>query len=71
MKVPGRAWLEFEITPSGSGSEIRQTASFDPLGVGGLLYWYFLYPVHHMIFDGMLSGIARAATHGTAQDPSV
>jgi hypothetical protein len=68
MKVPGRAWLEFEVTPRDAGSMIRQTASFDPVGVGGLLYWYLLLPVHHMIFDGMLSGIARAATRGTAQD---
>jgi uncharacterized protein YbjT (DUF2867 family) len=69
MKVPGRAWLEFEVTPRGTGSVIRQTASFDPVGVGGLLYWYLLYPIHHMIFDGMLSGIARASTRGIAQDP--
>jgi len=61
MKVPGRAWLEFEVMPFGAGAVIRQTASFDPVGVGGLLYWYLLYPAHHAIFDGMLSGIARAA----------
>ena len=61
MKVPGRAWLEFEVIPRGAGAVIRQTASFDPVGVGGLLYWYLLYPAHHAIFDGMLSGIARAA----------
>ncbi len=62
MKVPGRAWLEFEVTPRGSGSTIRQTAIFDPLGLGGLLYWYLLLPVHGLIFAGMLSGIAREAS---------
>jgi uncharacterized protein YbjT (DUF2867 family) len=61
MKVPGRAWLEFEVTPEGSGSAIRQTASFDPVGLFGRLYWYALYPVHELVFSGMLRGIARAA----------
>ena len=61
MKVPGRAWLQFEVEPSGEGSVIRQTAIFDPLGVWGLLYWYALYPIHQIIFSGMLRGILRAA----------
>ena len=38
MKLPGRAWLEFEVTPDGSGSFVRQTAFFDPIGIAGLLY---------------------------------
>ncbi len=61
MKLPGRAWLEFEVTPSGNGSTIRQTAIFDPLGLLGLAYWYCLYPLHRMIFAGMLRELARAA----------
>ncbi|GAC1671271.1 MAG: hypothetical protein NVS9B4_26820 [Candidatus Acidiferrum sp.] len=61
MRLPGRAWLQFEVEPSGSGSLIRQTAIFDPVGVLGQLYWYLLYPVHQMIFAGMLKGIVRAA----------
>ena len=61
MKVPGRAWLEFEVEPDGDGSLIRQTAIFDPLGLFGLAYWYALYPIHQLVFAGMLRGIARAA----------
>jgi len=61
MKLPGRAWLEFEVTGSGSSSTIRQTAIFDPVGLWGRAYWYALYPVHHLVFSGMLRGIARAA----------
>jgi hypothetical protein len=61
MKVPGRAWLEFEVTPVGNGqSEIRQTAIFDPVGAFGLAYWYALYPLHQFVFAGMLRNIARA-----------
>ncbi len=61
MKVPGRAWLQFEVEPNGTGSFIRQTAIFDPAGLGGLLYWYALFPVHRWIFGGMLRQIAVAA----------
>ena len=60
MKLPGRAWLEFEVTPDGPGSRITQTAIFDPVGLGGLLYWYALLPVHNVMFQGMLQRIARA-----------
>jgi hypothetical protein len=61
MRLPGRAWLQFEVTPVNGGSLIRQTAEFDPLGVSGLLYWYGLWGVHQLVFAGMLRGIARAA----------
>jgi hypothetical protein len=61
MKLPGRAWLEFEVLPTELGSEIRQTAIFDPRGLLGLLYWYGIYPLHRYIFAGMLRNLARAA----------
>lgn len=61
MKVPGRAWLEFEVTPIENGSRIRQTAIFDPAGLFGTFYWFALYPIHAFIFSGMLRGIARRA----------
>jgi uncharacterized protein YbjT (DUF2867 family) len=58
MKLPGRAWLEFEVEEKEAGCAIRQTAIFDPVGLGGLAYWYLLYPVHRRVFGGMLRGIA-------------
>jgi len=61
MKVPGRAWLQFETTPVAGGTEIRQTAIFDASGLVGLAYWYALYPLHRFIFAGMLRGIANRA----------
>jgi uncharacterized protein YbjT (DUF2867 family) len=61
MRVPGRAWLEFEVEPAGRGSRVRQTAVFDPSGLLGLLYWYSIYPLHAAVFRGMLAGIAKAA----------
>ena len=60
MLLPGRAWLQFEVEASRSGSVVRQTAIFDPVGVLGQLYWYLLYPMHQVVFAGKLKGIARA-----------
>ena len=61
MKLPGRAWLQFEVEGGPQRSVLRTTAIFDPVGVWGLLYWYLLYPLHVPIFKGMLRGIARSA----------
>jgi tryptophan-rich sensory protein len=65
MKLPGRAWLEFEVEPTSKGSLIRQTAIFDPVGLTGLAYWYTIYPLHKFVFSGMLNGIAMTARHST------
>lgn len=70
MKVPGRAWLEFEVISAGEKSTIRQTAIFDPVGLLGRAYWYSLYPVHELVFGGMLRGIAAAAVRATDVGPS-
>ena len=61
MKLPGRAWLQFEVEPVETGSVLTQTSIFDPVGLPGLLYWYVLWPAHSLIFARMLRGIARAS----------
>ncbi len=68
MKLPGRAWLEFEVIGDNSLSTIRQTAIFDPVGLFGLAYWYALYPVHQLVFGGMLRRIVDAALHQDRHD---
>ncbi|MFO0690597.1 MAG: SDR family oxidoreductase [Myxococcota bacterium] len=64
MKLPGRAWLEFTVAPTASGARIRQTATFDPAGLAGLAYWYGIYPLHALVFRGMIREIARRARIG-------
>jgi uncharacterized protein YndB with AHSA1/START domain len=62
MKVPGEAWLQFEVAPhDGDQTLLSQTAIFAPKGLSGLLYWYALYPVHALIFSGLVDQIARRA----------
>jgi uncharacterized protein YbjT (DUF2867 family) len=61
MKAPGRAWLDFRAEPDGASTVIRQIAQFEPRGLKGLLYWYLLWPIHEVMFQGMLKRIASAA----------
>jgi uncharacterized protein YbjT (DUF2867 family) len=72
MKLPGRGWLEFEVTPIDGGrrSAIRQTATFDPRGVLGRAYWYAILPIHSLVFRGMLQRLARRAVEGTHTEPA-
>ena len=61
MKVPGRAWLEFEVTENEGDSTVRQTAIFDPVGLFGIVYWYSMFPLHQVVLRGMLRNICKAA----------
>ncbi|MEM0913575.1 MAG: DUF2867 domain-containing protein [Planctomycetota bacterium] len=61
MKVPGRAWLQFEAIERDGQTYLRQTALFDPLGLPGWLYWWSLYPVHLFIFTDMTKAIVADA----------
>jgi len=54
MKLPGEAWLEYEIV----GNTLHQTATFRPKGLFGRLYWYVVYPMHLFIFPQMLKRLA-------------
>jgi hypothetical protein len=69
MKVPGRAWLVFEVAPDGPGrSRLLQTAVFEPRGLLGVLYWYALYPLHQIVFSGLVEAIGRRAKAAATQD---
>ena len=62
MKVPGRAWLEFKAAPQADGQTLlTQTAFFEPKGLFGLVYWYALYPIHSLIFSGLIRKIGEIA----------
>jgi uncharacterized protein YbjT (DUF2867 family) len=62
MKLPGDALLQFQVTPVGAGRcRLEQVALFQPRGLLGLMYWYAVLPFHHIVFSGMLRGIAREA----------
>jgi uncharacterized protein YbjT (DUF2867 family) len=61
MRVPGEAWLQWEVVKEGPGCRLVQTAMFVPRGLFGAMYWYALYPLHARIFSDLASAIAADA----------
>ena len=61
MKLPGRAWLQFEVLPDPEGARVEQTAFFEPHGITGYLYWYLLLPFHGFVFPSLISTLKRRA----------
>jgi hypothetical protein len=60
MKLPGLAWLQFETYPDKNNYSILvQSIYFAPKGLTGVLYWYLLYPFHHIIFNGLMRKIGK------------
>jgi uncharacterized protein YbjT (DUF2867 family) len=55
MKLPGEAWLEFKI----QNNILIQTATFRPKGLTGRAYWYFVFPLHSLIFKGLIKELTK------------
>jgi len=55
MKLPGEAWLEFKI----QNNTLIQTATFRPKGLTGRAYWYLVYPLHGLIFKGLINELTK------------
>ncbi|WP_372932658.1 SDR family oxidoreductase [Mariniphaga sediminis] len=55
MKLPGEAWLEFQI----KGDILIQTATFRPKGLLGRAYWYLVFPLHGLIFKGLIKELTK------------
>jgi len=66
MKLPGKAWLQFETRSEGGRTRLIQAALFAPTGFWGWLYWYGSYPFHALIFDALVDALAvRAEVDGS------
>jgi uncharacterized protein YbjT (DUF2867 family) len=55
MKVPGQAWLEFDVQPE----QLVQTAHFIPHGVLGRIYWYSVLPLHYLVFSNLARTVVQ------------
>jgi uncharacterized protein YbjT (DUF2867 family) len=63
LKAPGEGWMEWEVKPlPEGGAQLSQTAFFAPKGAAGFLYWYGLYPLHRMVFKGLVKKLALRAS---------
>jgi uncharacterized protein YbjT (DUF2867 family) len=61
MKVPGKAWLQFESTPQDGKTLLTETAYYEPRGFWGFVYWYAMWPFHAFLFDGLIRRLAARA----------
>ena len=57
MKVPGMAWLEFNVDEGVGINKFSVNAYFEPKGIRGTLYWYNFLPFHAIIFKKLLKQI--------------
>ena len=64
MRLPGEAWLTWDLQATGSGTSVTQTALFRPRGLLGRLYWLGVAPFHRFVFPGMLAGLVAEAEGG-------
>jgi uncharacterized protein YbjT (DUF2867 family) len=67
MKLPGSAWLQFEVLPDATGCRVEQTAFFEPRGISGYLYWYAVLPFHRFVFPGMINALKARAEAAEAE----
>jgi len=70
MKTPGEALLDIKIEPVGDNTtELKLHSRFLPKGLGGILYWYTLYPLHQWVFRDMLKAIAKSIGKAVLSEP--
>jgi uncharacterized protein YbjT (DUF2867 family) len=71
MRLPGKAWLTWDLEAQDAGTKIVQRADFHPKGLGGLVYWYAIAPFHRWVFPQMLQGIVADAERSDGSSPDV
>ena len=67
MRMPGKAWLQWEAQAEAGGTRLVQTAGFEPDALAGWAYWWGLYPIHRLVFSDLVRAIAREALKAAQQ----
>jgi hypothetical protein len=59
MKLPGLAWLEFQVSEDETGkTHLLQRALYHPRGLLGHLYWWAVAAMHGIVFPSMATKMA-------------
>ena len=61
MKLPGMAWLQFNVDRRDGGNRLSVNAYYQPSGLLGKLYWYVCLPLHFLIFHNLIKQIEKRA----------
>jgi len=67
MKMPGKAWLDFQILDEGQHRRLSITAYFHTQSFGGRLYWYSFLPLHRFIFNGLIEQIEKRSASSLSE----
>ncbi len=59
MKLPGRAWLEFNIQDETDKRKLSITAYYYTHTLLGKIYWYIFLPFHRLIFNNLIEQIEK------------
>lgn len=59
MKLPGRAWLEFNIEETQEKRKLSVIAYYNTQSLSGKVYWYACLSLHHFIFKRLLEAIEK------------
>lgn len=59
MKLPGKAWLKFNIAQEQDNNLLSIKAFFSTRSLWGKIYWYIFLPFHHFIFYDIIHQIAK------------
>lgn len=59
MQLPGRAWLEFNISEHIDARALSISAYYDTASITGKIYWYLCLPLHRFIFHNLIREIER------------
>lgn len=59
LKLPGVGWMEWQVTPNGTGCTLEQTVLFAPKGLAGFLYWVALGPLHRAVFEQLTRAMTQ------------
>ncbi len=59
MRMPGKAWLDFNIVDNGEMRTLSVTPYFYTKSLAGKLYWYFFLPFHRFIFNDLIKQIEK------------
>ena len=59
MKLPGKAWLRFNIDPQHHKNRLSVKAFFATQTFLGKIYWYLFLPFHHFIFYDIIHQVEK------------
>jgi hypothetical protein len=59
MQLPGKAWLQFNITDLANKRLLNISAYYDTSSFLGRVYWYIFLPFHRVIFHNLIKEIEK------------